>query len=92
MSDGVDETAVKFDHVDRKVVKLRQRRIANAEVVESDANAEPPQVLELAVDGSPVADRHALGDFEPEGVCREPAAVLLASDELDEIRFEDSQR
>ena len=61
-----DEAAVDLDDGDRKVLHVRERRVAGAEVVDGERDAEVVQRLEPALLAARV-DRHpALGELERE--------------------------
>ena len=64
LADALNEGLVDLDETQRQAAKVRERRIAGAEVVEADLDAELPDLFELAKDVGPKIDDHRLGQFE----------------------------
>src|ERR1700687_1252041 len=58
------ERAIDLERVDRQLVQVAERRIAGAEVVDSQLNAQRAQALEAVHGGHAAADEHALGELE----------------------------
>src|SRR3954469_19712271 len=74
LAQPVDERAVDLDRVDRHALQARQGRVAGAEVVEQDADAELAQALERRARRGDVLEEDALGDLEAEAAGLEAAA------------------
>ena len=74
-----DERAVDLQRVPGEVVQDRQRRVAGAEVVELDADAEIQQLAEHGAHELGVLHQRALGDLEHEARRREGRRRLSAA-------------
>src|SRR4051812_8310659 len=86
LAETVDERAVDLDRVDRHALQARQRRVAGAEVVEQDADAERAERLERRAGRGDVLEQHALGDLEAEAAGLEAAARERALHLGEELR------
>ncbi|MHC2438586.1 hypothetical protein ACVMB0_005961 [Bradyrhizobium sp. USDA 4451] len=71
--DFLDEAAVDLDLVEREPLQILQRRVAGAEIVERDVDAERTELAERDQRGIVIGDQHRLGDLEFQPARVEPA-------------------
>ena len=81
-----DEAAVDLQFVEHRLVQIADRRIAGAEIVERDADAERAQALQHVERRAVVAEEHALGDFELDPVARQLVAGERLADDVGQRR------
>ena len=84
-----DEAAVDLQLVEHRLVQIADRRIAGAEIVERDADAERAQALQHVERGAVVAEEHAFGDFELEPVAGQLVAAERLADGVGQRRQDD---
>ena len=76
----VDEAAVDLQLVEREALQIAERRIAGAEIVERDADAERAQRVEQPQGRLAAFEEDRFGDLDLEPVGREPAVGERAED------------
>ncbi len=81
------QRAVDLDDVHRQPSQVAQARVAGAEVVERDLDAERPQRSQVLNRLVEVADQHALGDLDTEQPRIEPARGEQAFDAPRQVRL-----
>src|SRR5205814_9883327 len=72
--------AVDLDLVERERAEIAQGRIARAEIVHRNADAETAQLMQRAYGQVVRGKQHGLGDFQFETRRRQPGAVERAHD------------
>ena len=81
-----DERPVDLEHVDREAVQVRERRVAGAEVVERERDAELVQRLQQRDRGLGLVHERRLGELEAELVGGQAGALEDALDRAEESR------
>ena len=84
-----DEAAVDLELVEHGLVQIADRRIAGAEIVERDADAERAQALQHIEGRAIVAEEHAFGDFELDPVAGQLVAGERLADDVRQRRRDD---
>ena len=87
IADLADEGPIDLDLVEWETAQIAQRRIAGAEIVERDANAEVSQPMQAGDHRLGVLHEHTLGDFQFEAVRRETRLGQCRPDALFEPRL-----
>ena len=87
-----DERPVDLEGVERQGVQVRQRRVAGAEVVQGDEEAQVVELLEAAGRGPQVLDQQALGDLELELRRRDPGLVERGGQTVGEVALLELRR
>ena len=75
LAEPVDEGPVDLQHVDGEPLQVAERRVAGAEVVDGQLDAERAQVLQHLEPGRRVGHQRGLGDLEAERRRLEAAAL-----------------
>ncbi len=82
---AVDERAIDLDRVERQAGQVGERRVAHAEVVEHEADAERFERVEGVVERVEVTQHRALGDLEAEADRVQAAGLERAQHELGQL-------
>ncbi len=65
-----DERAVDLERLQRKLMQVRQRRVARAEIVERDRDAGGAKLLQRALDQRRIVEQHVLGHLDADALRR----------------------
>ena len=84
-----DEAAVDLQFVEDGLVQIADRRIAGAEIVERDADAERAQALQHVERRAVVAKENALGDFELDAIAGKFVAAKRFAHNIGQRRRDD---
>ena len=84
-----DEATVDLDRLDREPLEVRQRRVAGAEVVDGEVQAEAAQVAQGDRRRLDVGEQRGLGDLQPQRVGRDAGLGEHVGDEAGEGRVDD---
>src|SRR6266446_2486590 len=80
-----DKGAVHLERVDREALEVRERRVADSEVVDGEPHAHLLDFGEHPARALGVLDHHALGELELEQFRPQPGALQRGRDILDQI-------
>ena len=86
------ERAVDLDLVERKCLKIAQRRITAAEIVHGNAHAKRLQTSQQRQAALEILDQHAFGDFQFQPARREAGFEKYGMHEADEIAVHELRR
>jgi len=64
--DVAHEGAIDLEHVDRKVLQIRERRVARAEIIDRDLNTKRFQGAKFDQNSVRIFHDNAFGNFQPE--------------------------
>ena len=80
----VTNDLVDLQHVDRQLKQVAERRVAGAEVVDRQLDADLPQLVEVGADPLVAAEQDGLGQLEQQRRRRQPGLVQRLPDAVDE--------